>query len=135
MAGMENDIAPLLDRIRALADEPSGASRDRLLAEMEHTLTDGYAHTLHLEAESLRIERQIGEAVTGGLGQASSGGDMGELAGRRRSIERDVRSLRSLLERLKLRAERLRDSPPGAGASHEAGPDRIDGGLDPVLDL
>src|SRR3954447_27061123 len=54
----ENSV--LLERIRELVDEPVGAEPDGLLARIEHTLTDGYARALALEAERLRLERRIG---------------------------------------------------------------------------
>ena|SRR3712207_3249465 len=133
MAGMANDLARLLDRIRTLADEPAEGDPERLLAEMEHTLTDGYAHALALESESIRLGREIGEAVAAGAETGVSPRELTKLAGRRRSIERDVRSLRLLLEPLKRRVEGMRR--PAREGSHDPGPNRVNGGLDPVLDL
>ena len=106
---MPNDLAPLLDRIRTLAHEPANGNPERLLQTMEHTLTDGYAHALTLEAESIRVEREIGDAVAA-LGTDAPPTRLSELAGRLDSIERDLRALRRLLEGLKLRAEGVRRS-------------------------
>jgi hypothetical protein len=133
MAGMPNDLAPLFDRIRTLAEEPAEGDPERLLVEMEHTLTDGYAHALALESESIRLERAIGEALAAGAETRGSRDELTMLAGRRRSIERDMRSLRLVLERLKRRVEGMRR--PAREGSHEARPNRVNGGLDPVLDL
>src|SRR5918999_667461 len=81
MAGMPNDLAPLFDRIRTLADEPAEGDPERLLVEMEHTLTDGYAHALALETESIRLERAIGEALAAGAEIRGSRDELTILAG------------------------------------------------------
>jgi hypothetical protein len=49
----------LLERLRALAEAPPHGPGALSLAEVEYTLTDGYAHALSLEAESARLSRQI----------------------------------------------------------------------------
>jgi hypothetical protein len=101
------DLAPLLDRIRLLAEEPLDAPAERLLDRMEHTLTDGYALALALEGQSLRIEKEI--AVT--LARVKDGGastGLEALADRLAATERDLRSLRAHLASLRIRTETVR---------------------------
>jgi hypothetical protein len=57
-------VADLYARIAALIDSP-----ERDLAGIEHTLTDGYAHALVLEAERSRLEKRMGELVLGLVGR------------------------------------------------------------------
>jgi hypothetical protein len=55
------DMTTLFEKIDALLAEPG---RDEpALARMEHTLTEGYARALALEAERWRLERRIGEVA------------------------------------------------------------------------
>jgi hypothetical protein len=103
---MRKDIAPLLVTIGRLVDAPEGA-REPSLAKMEHTLTDGYAHALALEAESLRIGRDIEDAVAR-LGEGEHPGNLSVLADRLASIERDLTHLRALLVRLRGRTDAVR---------------------------
>jgi type II secretory pathway component PulF len=103
---MSTDLAPLLDRIRLLAEEPLD-SPERLLERMEHTLTDGYALALALEGESIRIEKEIDATVLRiKAGEASSGLDA--LGERLASNERELRALRAHLASLRIRAEGVR---------------------------
>ena len=44
--------------IAAVGEDPAPS-----LSRVEHTLTDGYAYALSLEAERWRLERRIGEAA------------------------------------------------------------------------
>jgi hypothetical protein len=103
---MPNDIAPLLVTIRRLVDAPEGAGGP-LLAKLEHTLTDGYAHALALEAESLRIGRDIDDAVAR-LGEGEHPENLSALADRLASTERELTDLRALLARLRGRADAVR---------------------------
>src|SRR3954447_689802 len=57
----------MLEHIEELLNEDAPA-----LAEVESTLTDGYAQALALEAERWRLERRLGEMARGG------GADVGE---------------------------------------------------------
>ncbi len=50
------EMTALLDEIAAVISD-DGADR----AQIERTLTDGYAHALTLESERLRLEKRIGE--------------------------------------------------------------------------
>lgn len=89
-----DDLSLLINRIDELLEAP-GASR----SSVEHTLTDGYAHALSLEAERWRLQRRIAE-----IGAQRSGEGVGELLGLARRLataDRDLIRLRALLELLR----------------------------------
>jgi len=99
----------LLDRISALLGD---STRDR--AQIEDTLTDGYAEALSLEAEGSRLERRV--AV---LSQEIEQGDIvsnaRELAEVARRLERngeDLAELRRLLAELRRCADDARVGSP-----------------------
>ncbi len=106
---MGSDLAPLVDRIHVLTHGPANDPPERLLARMEHTLTDGYAHALALEAKSLRIERQIDDAVAR-LGKGEDADELGALTDRVAAIRRDLVALRAHLEALRRRTDLVRRS-------------------------
>ena len=103
---MPQDLAPLLDRIRMLADQQPSASPDRLLEQMEHTLTDGYALALSLESDALRLEKEIDAVVR--AGGEGDGARLNRLAEERAAKEREARSLRAHLTSLRVRREAVR---------------------------
>ena len=116
---MPDDITPLLERIRRLVDEQGDGSPEELVAEMEHTLTDGYAHALALEGEGLRIGREIGELVAR-VREGEEAGDLSVLADRLGRTESDLTRLRALLGRLRDRADLLRrSSSNGSSATQD----------------
>jgi hypothetical protein len=98
------DELPLLfERIRALLDEPEPDSE---LEELEHTLTDGYARALVLEAERTRVERAIAE-LANGIDDPIRIAELRELSEQRTRAGSDLDRLRALLELLRQRvAER-----------------------------
>jgi hypothetical protein len=104
---VQSDLAPLLDRIRLLVDEQAKGAPEHLLERMEHTLTDGYAHALALEGESIRIERQIGQAVTR-ITEGDEPSGLDHLAERLASTERELSALRTHLDSLRDRTEDVR---------------------------
>src|SRR5919108_4871826 len=96
------ETATLYEEIRALLDEPSGAEETGFLARLEHTLTDGYARALALEAERVRLERRMGE-LANGLHRESGEAPTAELAtvaGRLTDAEEELARLRGVLESL-----------------------------------
>ena len=120
-AAMAGDLPLLLDRVRRLADEQADVAPELLLARMEHALTDGYAHALALEGESLRIEREIGEA----LEQLKSGGEVGKLRGLADRLARtrgDLDRLRGVLDLLRRRADGVRRLASESAAARAARP-------------
>jgi predicted nucleic acid-binding Zn-ribbon protein len=74
---------------------------------MEHTLTDGYARALQLEAERLRLERRIADLAHRIDGQEHAD-ELRALAQRLRSADDDLAVLRDLLTELQRRVEAQR---------------------------
>ncbi len=96
-------MTELTDTINELITAPGGD-----LAGIEHTLTDGYAYALGLEAESRRTERRIGE-VTRALGRGDSTAQLDELA----TLARHLDTTRDELERLRGLLASLREVAAG----------------------
>jgi hypothetical protein len=101
---MRPDLASLLDRIRSLLDQRGVDPSKPLLTVMENTLTDGYARALQLEAERLRLEREIHELAHGLEGPEQTD-RLRELAQRRRDVDEELASLRGLLAPLQERVD------------------------------
>jgi hypothetical protein len=107
---MIRETANLYEEIRALLDEPPGAEETGFLDRLEHTLTDGYARALALEAERVRLERRMGE-LAGGLHETSGDGHAAELASVARRLadaEEELTRLRDVLGSLRDRARAVR---------------------------
>src|ERR687883_149011 len=62
---MTRETAALYEDIHALLEEAPGAEDGAFLARLEHTLTDGYARALALEAERVRLSKRMGELTDG----------------------------------------------------------------------
>jgi predicted nucleic acid-binding Zn-ribbon protein len=84
----------LLKKINALIGAPA-----RDLDVIEHTLTDGYAEALSLEAEKWRLEKQIKE-VAQSLQRGDTETKARELAALTNRVERNVGELTTLRSRL-----------------------------------
>src|SRR5436190_7460525 len=98
------------DDIRSLLEAPPTGEHAPSLDHLEHTLTEGYARALALEAERWRIERQIA-GVAARMGDEVTEEDASELAhlGRRlSSADGDLNKLRTLLVALRTRANEAR---------------------------
>ena len=107
---MTLETATLYDDIRALLDQPPGAEESGFLGRLEHTLTDGYARALALEAERVRLARRMGE-LAGGLHRESGEvptAELGAVARRLTDAEAELTRLRSVLESLRERARAVR---------------------------
>jgi len=113
-----DEHALLAARISALIDRDSNGSSELLLAEMEHTLTDGYARVLDLEGERWRIERRIA-ALARGLNGGDGTGELRELATRLDSADAEAGRLRALLDGLRRQADQLRASRATSAAGVE----------------
>ena len=92
------DLSSLLERIQALVDGRDDVVPERRLERMEHTLTDGYARALELEAESGRLGREIASAAGADGGSAE---ELRALARRLAQNEADLRNLRRELAALR----------------------------------
>jgi hypothetical protein len=100
-------MTELLEQINALM---RGAARD--LDTIEHTLTDGYAHALSLEAEKWRLEKRIAE-VAQSLQRgdtAKKAQELSALANRLDGNADDLVRLRGLLSQLRRHADDVRVS-------------------------
>ena len=109
---MTAESATLYDDIHALLEEPAGPEQGAFLARLEHTLTDGYARALALEAERVRLERRMGE-LAGGLDEESAEAPTEELATVARRLsdaDTELTRLRRVLGRLRARARAVRGS-------------------------
>ena len=98
--------------IRNLLEAPPTGEDAPSLDYIEHTLTSGYARALALEAERLRIERQLADIVAR-LTRETTDEDATELAklGQRLSIaDDDLIRLRALLVSLRSRADEVRSA-------------------------
>ena len=106
---MTHEIARLYEDIRALLDEPAEEEAPRYRARLEHTLTDGYARALALEAESQRLERRVAELAGGLNGDSPSPAaeELGEAARRLGDVDAELTRLRGVLSTLRLRASEL----------------------------
>jgi hypothetical protein len=89
----------LLEEIQRLLTAPTSGPDAPDLADVEHTLTTGYARVLSLEAERQRLERRLGQ---------SDAGDVAAVTERMAAAAAEVSRLRSLLEPLRERASTLR---------------------------
>jgi len=97
------------NEIRMLLDSPITGRGAPSLAELEQALTSGYASSMALEAERLRLQRLIAELA------AKLGGDDRELRAQLRGLARkletadhDLGKLRTLLGCLRQRADAAR---------------------------
>jgi uncharacterized protein involved in exopolysaccharide biosynthesis len=100
----------LLDRIQELLCERAVGTAPPSLAQVEDTLTDGYARVLALESERWRLERSVSEAAKQ-LGKGDATRPAERIASLTRAIARaDARlaKLRPALVELRQAATELR---------------------------
>ena len=92
-----SDSSTLLSEIVSLLHTPAGDRPDRYA--VEHTLTNGYAHALVLDARRLRIEERLRSVVRG-----ERRGEADELAVELTRADQELAHLRGLLSTLRTRA-------------------------------
>lgn len=92
------DFGALCDRLGALIEAPP-ARDDDARARVERTLTDGYAQAMSLEAERLRLERQIGQVAAQVTvdERGAKTEELQELSKRLAAASNDLTRLRELL--------------------------------------
>jgi ABC-type phosphate transport system auxiliary subunit len=104
------DTATLYEDIHTLLDEPSGSDESAYLDRLEHTLTDGYARALALEAERVRLEKRMGELAEGldaDVGETPAE-ELATVARRLSDAGAELTRLRGVLRRLRARARAVR---------------------------
>ena len=82
------------------------------LAQIERTLTDGYAHALELEGEKLRLERRVSE-ITQQIDRGDTAENARELASLARRLDGNagaLSKLRGVLGDLRRHASSIRGS-------------------------
>jgi hypothetical protein len=107
---MTQETAALYEDIHALLEEAPGAEAGAFLARLEHTLTDGYARALTLEAERVRLTKRMGE-LTDGLCDDPGDAPTDELATVAKQLsdaDTELTRLRRVLARLRARARAIR---------------------------
>ena len=87
--------------IRSLLDLPAGAEPPPR-ADIEDTLTSGYAYALGLEQERLRIERKLRSLVRSQTRPDPT--QVAELSGRLAHADQELAGVRSLLSTLRSQA-------------------------------
>jgi hypothetical protein len=99
----------IYDQIRSMLAAPPTGAEAPSLDEIEETLTAGYANALALDAERLRIERQIA-AVAASLNEDSRdpSEELATLGQRLSAADGDLAQLRALLSSLRTRADQVR---------------------------
>jgi septation ring formation regulator EzrA len=104
-------IPALLEQIDKLLASTSSEEPD-VLAHIERTLTDGYAHALSLEAKRLRLQRRMSE-LAGELhegNQELKARELGQLSRQLTQNGEELDQLRGTLSQLRERATAVRSS-------------------------
>jgi hypothetical protein len=102
-------VADVLTEIRTLL-----GSSTRDLGRIEHTLTDGYAQALALDAERLRLEKRMA-SVTQGIQRgdtAKKARELAEISARLDGNAGAAKKLRALLADLRRHADGVRVGTP-----------------------
>jgi hypothetical protein len=95
------------DDIVELLSLPTRGMGAPSLAQIEDTLTEGYAQALALEAERLRLERQLGQVARDGE-RPDLASELAEITDRISRADGRLRHLRTLLGSLRERAREAR---------------------------
>jgi DNA repair exonuclease SbcCD ATPase subunit len=106
-----NPIPVLLEQIDELLTV-SPSSEPAALAQLERTLTDGYAYALSLEAERLRLERRMTE-----LADELHDGNREQKAKELAQVSRRISSAGAEIERLRGTLSQLRAHATAARAT------------------
>lgn len=97
----------MIKRVAALREQVhTSAPGETLLAEIEDTLSEGYAHALTGDAWSMRSEQRLHELINDSR-SALRGRDLRHLANQHAAFERDVIALRRALAELRQDRDRL----------------------------
>jgi hypothetical protein len=107
---MTAETGTLYEDIHALLEEAPGAEQGAFLARLEHTLTDGYARALTLEAERVRLSRRMDELTYGLRDDAADlpTDELATVAKRLSDANTELTRLRRILAALRARARAIR---------------------------
>ena len=106
---MTQETATLYKDIRALLEEPPGSEATGFIERLEHTLTDGYARALALEAERVRLERRMGELAGDLHGDPDAPtAELATVVRRLSDADEELTDLRGVLAKLRVRVRALR---------------------------
>lgn len=106
---MRTDLMTMTERVIALRHRVRRpATSDALFAEIEDTLTEGYAHALSGDAWSMRSEQRLHELISD-VESPVRGKEIRALANEHAAVQRDVIALRRELAELRQDRDRLRD--------------------------
>lgn len=98
------DFSTLTARIDALLTSSHGDDDPEVVADMESTLTDGYAQALELEGERWRLQQEIGEITSGiAAGGKPRTKELAALVRRLAASESELADLRGTLNALRER--------------------------------
>jgi hypothetical protein len=103
---MSTDVRILCDRVAALIDASQGTAPP--LAEIERTLTDGYAQAHLLEAERRRLERKIAGLAAAEGDAKRKAAELSKLSSRAHGSGEELKRLRDLLAALRRRHSAVR---------------------------
>jgi len=108
-AAVTQETATLYEDIRALLEEPPGSEATGFIERLEHTLTDGYARALALEAERVRLERRMGELAGDLHGDPDAPtAELATVVRRLSDADEELTDLRGALAKLRVRVRALR---------------------------
>jgi hypothetical protein len=105
-------IPALLEQIDDLLASTSSSEESGILAHIEWTLTDGYAHALSLEAKRLRLERRM-STLAGELQEGDrelKARELGQVSRQLSQNGLELDRLRGTLSQLRERATAVRAS-------------------------
>jgi hypothetical protein len=97
---MSEDVRRLCDRIDALIEASERATAPPL-AEIERTLTDGYAQAHKLEGERRRLERNIASLAAAEGDAKQKAAELSKLSARATRSAEELERLRELLADLR----------------------------------
>ncbi|MDQ2983835.1 MAG: hypothetical protein M3R70_07940 [Actinomycetota bacterium] len=103
---MSTEVRILSERIRTLMDAEHDAAQP--LAEIERTMTDGYAQAHLLEAERRRLERRIGQLAAAEGDANAKADELSALSSRSARTAHELTRLRTLLAALRRHHAALR---------------------------
>ena len=98
---VDDRLPAVMADIRSLLDLPDGAELPPR-ADVEDTLTSGYAHALDLERERLRIQRTLRAALRSE--GRPDGNEIRELTGRLAHADQELAGVRAMLATLRAQA-------------------------------